>query len=104
VEAFPSGLSGRRDQPYLAHEHIIVDPRIAQKASRASYASKLIGIDSTLHNKQVLIATTMPHPDEKVHPVATGLAKQTVDAHQDEQDIVLWSAWVSWPLETRSLN
>lgn len=36
----------------------------------------------------------MPTPDENVHPTATGLAKQTVDAHQDPQEIVFWSAWV----------
>ncbi|OCF32839.1 glutathione S-transferase [Kwoniella heveanensis CBS 569] len=35
----------------------------------------------------------MPSPDESVHPTATGLAKQTVDKHQDEQDITLWSGW-----------
>jgi glutathione S-transferase len=34
-------------------------------------------------------------PDENVHPTATGLAKKTVDSHQDPQDIVFWSAWVS---------
>ncbi|WVR06126.1 hypothetical protein IAU60_003156 [Kwoniella sp. DSM 27419] len=35
----------------------------------------------------------MPHPDEKIHPEATGLAKQTVDKHQDEQGLVFWSGW-----------
>jgi glutathione S-transferase len=36
----------------------------------------------------------MPMPDEHVHPVATGVAKDTVDAHQAEQEIVFWSSWV----------
>ncbi|KAL7422125.1 hypothetical protein Q5752_002768 [Cryptotrichosporon argae] len=31
--------------------------------------------------------------DVDIHPVATGLAKQTVDAHQDEQELVFWSGW-----------
>ncbi|WWC86537.1 uncharacterized protein L201_001414 [Kwoniella dendrophila CBS 6074] len=35
----------------------------------------------------------MPMTDEHIHPVATGLAKQTVDKHQEKQDIVLWSGW-----------
>ncbi|WRT64418.1 uncharacterized protein IL334_001350 [Kwoniella shivajii] len=35
----------------------------------------------------------MPHPDEKVHPAATGLAKDTVDKHQDDADLVFWSGW-----------
>ncbi|ORX33924.1 glutathione S-transferase [Kockovaella imperatae] len=33
------------------------------------------------------------HPDEDNHPVATGLAKKLVDAHQARQDLVFWSAW-----------
>jgi len=35
----------------------------------------------------------MPTPDKHIHPIATGLAKETVDRHQDEQDIEFWSAW-----------
>ena len=33
-------------------------------------------------------------PDADVYPTATGIAKKTVDAHQDPKDIVFWSAWV----------
>ncbi|WVQ82456.1 hypothetical protein IAT38_004585 [Cryptococcus sp. DSM 104549] len=35
----------------------------------------------------------MPLPDSNIHPTATGLAKETVDAHQEKQDLVLWSGW-----------
>ncbi|WVQ61891.1 uncharacterized protein L199_000024 [Kwoniella botswanensis] len=35
----------------------------------------------------------MPSPDESVHPTATGLAKETVDRHQKDEDLVLWSGW-----------
>jgi hypothetical protein len=37
----------------------------------------------------------MPGKDEDVHPCATGPAKGLVDSHQEEQEIVFWSAWVS---------
>jgi hypothetical protein len=36
----------------------------------------------------------MPGKDEDVHPHATGPAKGLVDKHQDEQELVFWSAWV----------
>ncbi|KAF8119757.1 glutathione S-transferase [Boletus edulis] len=32
-------------------------------------------------------------PDEKIHPVATGRAAETVAQHQDPQDLVFWSGW-----------
>jgi hypothetical protein len=41
----------------------------------------------------------MPGPDENVHPEATGEAKKLVDAHQDAQDLVLYSGWVSFPIQ-----
>ncbi|GAP91605.2 putative glutathione transferase omega-1 [Rosellinia necatrix] len=35
----------------------------------------------------------MPIPDADLHPVATGLAKQTVDNHSAEQELKLYSGW-----------
>ncbi|WWC58881.1 uncharacterized protein I303_101426 [Kwoniella dejecticola CBS 10117] len=35
----------------------------------------------------------MPMPDENIHSVATGLAKQTVDKHQKEEALIFWSGW-----------
>ncbi|KAI0425993.1 putative glutathione S-transferase [Xylaria sp. FL1042] len=35
----------------------------------------------------------MPLPDADVHPVATGLAKQTVDSHAAEQQLKLFAGW-----------
>ncbi|KAI1880146.1 hypothetical protein JX265_001767 [Neoarthrinium moseri] len=35
----------------------------------------------------------MPPPDADLHPVATGLAKKTVDKHQDDQPLKLFSGW-----------
>lgn len=33
------------------------------------------------------------HPDADLHPVATGLARKTVDAHKDEAPLKLYSGW-----------
>jgi glutathione S-transferase len=35
----------------------------------------------------------MGMPDENIHPHATGAALETVNAHQEPQDIVFWSGW-----------
>ncbi|KAJ2970352.1 hypothetical protein NUW58_g9724 [Xylaria curta] len=35
----------------------------------------------------------MPIPDAELHPVATGLAKQTVDNHSAEHQLKLFSGW-----------
>ncbi|KAI3322670.1 putative glutathione S-transferase [Xylariaceae sp. AK1471] len=35
----------------------------------------------------------MPLPDADLHPVATGLAKQTVDNHSEEQQLKLFAGW-----------
>lgn len=35
------------------------------------------------------------HPDADIHDRATGPAADTVAKHQDPQDIVFWSGWVS---------
>ena len=37
----------------------------------------------------------MGSPDEKIHPVATGRAAKTVEQHQEPQDLVFYSGWVS---------
>jgi glutathione S-transferase len=34
------------------------------------------------------------HPDSNLHPVATGLAKHIVDAHQKEEPLKLYSGWL----------
>ncbi|KAK2755758.1 hypothetical protein FQN54_005908 [Arachnomyces sp. PD_36] len=33
------------------------------------------------------------HPDSNIHPEATGLAKTTVDKHQEEQPLKLYAGW-----------
>ncbi|KAI0178041.1 glutathione-S-transferase theta, GST [Pestalotiopsis sp. NC0098] len=35
----------------------------------------------------------MPPPDADLHPVATGLARETIDKHQSEQPLKLYSGW-----------
>jgi glutathione S-transferase len=35
----------------------------------------------------------MPMPDADIHPVATGDAKKTVDAHQADQGLIFHSGW-----------
>ncbi|KAI1385903.1 putative glutathione-S-transferase theta, GST [Hypoxylon trugodes] len=35
----------------------------------------------------------MSHPDANLHPVATGLAKKTVDEHSSEQQLKLFAGW-----------
>ncbi|KAF2155322.1 glutathione transferase omega-1 [Myriangium duriaei CBS 260.36] len=35
----------------------------------------------------------MPPPDADLHPVATGAAKSTVDAHQGEENLKLYAGW-----------
>ncbi|PCH35584.1 glutathione-S-transferase [Wolfiporia cocos MD-104 SS10] len=35
----------------------------------------------------------MGHPDENIHPIATGRAAETVAQHQDPQDLVFWAGW-----------
>jgi len=37
--------------------------------------------------------TKQDHPDADLHPSATGLAKQTVDVHSDEQPLKLYAGW-----------
>jgi len=37
--------------------------------------------------------TKQDHPDADLHPTATGLAKQTVDAHTAEQPLKLYAGW-----------
>ncbi|TBU39043.1 glutathione-S-transferase [Dichomitus squalens] len=32
-------------------------------------------------------------PDEQIHPIATGRAAQTVEQHQESQDLVFYSGW-----------
>jgi glutathione S-transferase len=39
--------------------------------------------------------------DENIHPHATGLAAKTVEAHQDKQNFVFWSGWVSPSVDGR---
>lgn len=39
------------------------------------------------------MAPKTAHPDADLHPVATGMAKQTVDAHQAPQPLKLYSGW-----------
>jgi len=39
-------------------------------------------------------ATNKDHPDAQLHPTATGLAKQTVDAHQKEEPLKLYAGWL----------
>lgn len=45
----------------------------------------------------------MSMPDEHIHPSATGLAAQTVEKHQEPQEIVFYAGWVSI-LEVRALD
>lgn len=33
-------------------------------------------------------------PDEQIHPSATGAAANTVEQHQDPQDLVFYAGWV----------
>ncbi|KAI5123148.1 hypothetical protein M0805_000851 [Coniferiporia weirii] len=35
----------------------------------------------------------MPTPDENIHPHATGVAAETVQKHQDPQELVFYSGW-----------
>ncbi|MCJ1307192.1 hypothetical protein MMC25_000838 [Agyrium rufum] len=39
------------------------------------------------------MATQPNHPDSKLHPEATGLAKKIVDEHQKPESLVLYSGW-----------
>ena len=36
----------------------------------------------------------MSTPDQQIHPHATGRAAQTVEQHQEPQDLVFYSGWV----------
>ena len=40
----------------------------------------------------------MPMPDAQIHPVATGKAIKTVEAHQDPQDLVFYSGRHAQPV------
>ncbi|EJD51073.1 glutathione S-transferase [Auricularia subglabra TFB-10046 SS5] len=35
----------------------------------------------------------MSHPDQKIHPHATGVAAKTVEKHQDKQELVFYAGW-----------
>ncbi|OSX61526.1 hypothetical protein POSPLADRAFT_1170182 [Postia placenta MAD-698-R-SB12] len=35
----------------------------------------------------------MGHPDENIYPTATGRAAETVEQHQEPQDLVFWAGW-----------
>jgi glutathione S-transferase len=41
----------------------------------------------------LVLLNMAPHPDSDLHPTATGLAKATVDRHQEPQNLVLYAGW-----------
>ena len=43
-------------------------------------------------------------PDQHIHPVATGAAAKTVEKHQEPQDLVFYSGWVSQRIIDDSLK
>lgn len=50
-------------------------------------------LDHNLSRLLVLfLITSMPLPDESIHPVATGAAAETVSKHESPQDIVFYCA------------
>lgn len=66
---------------------------IVQNLSSFSFTSihlscAIRGVKEELH--YTIMGT---HPDSNIHPVATGLAKTTVDKHSEEQPMKLYAGW-----------